>query len=61
MGRLVDEYKPQVTEVRRRTEALHSNFLRWVTPVSVLVSVVACWIALSQVSLMAHAWSWWKR
>jgi len=61
MGRLVDEYKPQVTEVRRRTEALKSNFLRWVTPASVLVSVVACWIALSQVSLMAHAWSWRKR
>jgi hypothetical protein len=61
MRRLVDEYEPQVAQVRRRTETVKSKFLRWVTPATVIVSVVACWIALSQVSLMAHAWSWWKR
>jgi hypothetical protein len=48
------------TEVRQRAEGLKSRALLWVTPAAVLISVVCFWTALSQVSLMSHAWSWWK-
>jgi hypothetical protein len=57
---LVAEYEPQLTQVRQRTEALKSRTLRWITPAVALVSVISFWIALSQVSLLCHAWSWWK-
>jgi hypothetical protein len=55
---LIAEYEPRVTEVRRRTEELKSWTLPWITPAAALVSVICFWIALSQVSLFCHAWSW---
>ena len=61
MRRLVDEYEPQVAQVRQRTEALKATFFRWVTPASVIASLACFWVALSQVSVLCHAWSWWKR
>jgi hypothetical protein len=57
---LVAEYEPQVARVRQQTEESRSRTLRWITPASALVSLVCSWVALSQVSLLAHAWSWWK-
>jgi hypothetical protein len=56
---LLAEYKHRLTEVRQRTEELKARTIPWITPASVLISVVCFWIALSQVSLMSHAWSWW--
>jgi hypothetical protein len=61
MRGLIAEYEPRLTEVRQRTQALKSRTLPWVTPAAVLISVVCAWIALSQVSLLSHAWSWWKQ
>jgi hypothetical protein len=60
MGRLIDEYEPQVAQVRQQKEALKAKFFRWVTPASVLVSLACVWIALSQISVLCHAWSWWE-
>jgi hypothetical protein len=60
MRRLIAEYKSQVTQVRDRTQALKSRTLPWITPAAALISFACFWIALSQVSLMSHAWSWWK-
>ena len=60
LRRLIAEYEPRVREVRQRTEALKSTALAWVTPAAILISVVCFWIALSQVSVLFHAWSWWK-
>jgi hypothetical protein len=57
----VAEFEPRLTEVRGRAEGLKSRALTWITPAAVLVTVVCFWVALSQVSLMSHAWSWWKR
>jgi len=57
---LIAEYEPRLTQVRQRTEELKTRMLAWITPASVLVSLVCFWIALSQVSLLAHAWSWWR-
>ena len=56
----VAEYEPQLTQVRQRTEALRSRTFRWITPATALVSFACFWVALSQVSLLSHARSWWK-
>jgi hypothetical protein len=56
----VAEFEPRLTAVRQRTEELKSKTLPRITPAAVLISVVCFWIALSQVSLMCHAWSWVK-
>jgi hypothetical protein len=61
MRGLVAEFEPRLTDVRRRTAELKSKTLRWITPAAALISAVCFWIALSQVSLVSHAWSWWKR
>ena len=61
MQRLVAEYEPQFRQVRERTESLKANILRWITPSSVLISLVLFWIALSQISVLVHAWSWFRQ
>ncbi len=58
--RLIAGYKTRVAQVRQRAETLKSDTLTWITPAAVLVSVICLWIALSQVSLLCHAWSWWR-
>jgi hypothetical protein len=58
---MVAEYEPQVKQVRQRTDDLKSRTLPWVTPAAVLFSLVCLWVALSQISVLCHAWSWWRR
>src|SRR5262245_38283348 len=58
---MIGEFDPWLTLVRQRTELLKSKTLPWITPAAVILSAVYFWIALSQVSLMVHAWSWWRR
>jgi hypothetical protein len=58
---LVAEFEPRLTEVRRRVPELKSKTLRWITPAAILISGFCFWIALSQVSLMSHACTWWER
>jgi hypothetical protein len=60
MQGFIAEYIGRVAEERQRLEELKSRTLPWITPAAVLFSLVCFWIALSQVSLMAHACSWWK-
>jgi hypothetical protein len=57
----IAEYESRVARVRERTEELQSRTLFWITPTTVVVSLVCFWIALSQLSILFHAWSWWKR
>jgi hypothetical protein len=61
MKGLIAEFEPELTDVRRQTEELKSHTLPWITPAAILISAVCFWIALSQVSLMFHACSWWRR
>jgi len=58
---LVGQYQTQVTQARQRAEELKTRTLTWITSAAVIVSLVCFWIALSQVSLLSHAWSWWRR
>jgi hypothetical protein len=60
MHTAIGEYHSQVTEVRERTEALKAKIFPWITPGAAIFSCVCFWIALSQISLLCHAWSWWK-
>jgi hypothetical protein len=60
LRRFIAQYKSQLKQVRQRAEGLKSATLQWITPAAVLISLVCLWIALSQVSLLCHAWSWWK-
>jgi hypothetical protein len=57
---LIADYEPRLKQVRDQTAQLKSWTLPWILPGSVLVSCVCLWIALSQISVMAHAVSWWK-
>jgi hypothetical protein len=61
MQGMLTEFESKLTLVRQRTEELKSKTLHWITPASVLIALVCFWIALSQVSLLAHAWSWLRR
>jgi hypothetical protein len=58
---MIGEFERPLTEVRQRTEALKARTLPWITPASLLISLACFWIALSQLSVLAHAWSWWRR
>jgi hypothetical protein len=57
---LLDGYELRLKDVRERTRELKARTLFWTTPGSILISATCFWIALSQVILLAHAWSWWK-
>jgi hypothetical protein len=57
---LIAEYELRLAAVRQQSQGLQSKTLGWITPAAVLVSLICFWIAVSQVSLMCHAWSWWK-
>jgi len=57
----VADLATRLAEVRQRVDELESRTLAWITPAVIIISVVCFWIALSQVSLIVHAWSWWKR
>ena len=61
MQGLIAQYEPQLAKVRQQTEGVKSKKLFWLTPAAIMISLTCFWFALSQVSLMAHAWSWWKR
>jgi hypothetical protein len=54
------DYGPRVALVRQGAEGLKARTLTWIGPATVVVSLVCLWIALSQVSLLSRAWSWWK-
>jgi hypothetical protein len=51
----------QFAQVRQRADLLKSRTLSWITPASVLISIICFWIALSQISLLVHARSWWNQ
>jgi hypothetical protein len=61
MRGLVADYGPQVARVRQQAQELKARTLPWITPAAVLVSAVCGWVALSQLSVLFHACSWWRR
>ena len=61
MKGLIAEFELRLADVRRQTEDLKTKTLPWITPGAILISGACFWITLSQVSLMFHACTWWKR
>jgi hypothetical protein len=61
MRAMVGDYQTQVRQARQRADEVKARTLAWITPAAILISLVCFWIALSQISLMAHARSWWRR
>jgi hypothetical protein len=58
---LIADYALRVKEFRHRTEELKARTFAWITYATIAISLVSFWIALSQVSLLCHAWSWlWR-
>jgi hypothetical protein len=57
---LLTDYDSRVTLVRQEADGLKSRTLPWIGPGTVIVSLVCFWVALSQVCLLARAWSWWR-
>jgi hypothetical protein len=57
----IADFEPRLIDVRKRAEQLQSKTLTWIPPATILISVVCFWIALLHVSLLCHAWSWWRR
>jgi multidrug resistance efflux pump len=60
MRRSVADYKSEVAGARARVEALRAKTLPWITPATAILSFVCLWVALSQLSLLGRACSWWK-
>lgn len=58
---LAAEYARKVAQVRTEVGTLRSRVLAWIGPATVVVSALLFWIALSQVSVLAHAWSWLRK
>ncbi len=55
---LVDEFARKLTDIRDRAAALKIRTERYLFIGAVALTVLLSWFALSQISLMAHAWSW---
>jgi hypothetical protein len=60
MQRLIGDYHTQIKQVRERVDGLKSRTFKWITPAAVLISFLCFWFAVSQISLMARAISWWR-
>ncbi len=61
MQGLIATYEPRLAQVRQQTEQVKLKKLAWALPVAIGISFVCFWIALSQISLMIHACSWWRQ
>jgi hypothetical protein len=60
LQRLIAEYEPQLTQTRQRTEDLKARTFSWITPGTVLISLVCFWLAFSQGNVLPRACSWWR-
>jgi hypothetical protein len=58
----VQEFAARVAQVAAREAALKPRVFFWIDAGAGVAAAVLLWVALSQISLMAHAWGWlWKK
>jgi hypothetical protein len=57
---MASEYESRLAEVRQETERARAKTLAWITPAAAIISFASFWIALSQISVMAHVRSYWR-
>jgi hypothetical protein len=58
---LLSEFQSEVKRVQTRLAELKPETLAWIKAAPFIITVVLAWVALSQMSLFAHAWSWLRR
>jgi len=56
----ITEYQTQVKQVRQRATEVQTRTLSWIMPAAILISLVSFWIGLSQISILARVWSWFR-
>jgi hypothetical protein len=54
----IHEFQGRVADFAAKEQALKPRVLYWIDAGAVIAIVALLWIALSQVSVMAHAWGW---
>jgi hypothetical protein len=54
----VDEWQSDLDTARQELPYLEAEILGWITLVAIVATVVCSWVALSQISLFAHALKW---
>jgi hypothetical protein len=55
---LVNDFADKLTDIRDRAAAVKARVTRDLFLGAIILTVLLSWFALSQISLMAHAWSW---
>jgi hypothetical protein len=57
----VDEWQSDLDRAGAEVTRVKSQILDWLAIAVIAVPIVGAWLALSQVSLFAHAWKWCRR
>jgi hypothetical protein len=57
----IRDFQGQVADFIAKEKAIRPRVLFWIDAGAVIAIVALLWIALSQVSLMAHAWGWLRK
>jgi hypothetical protein len=57
----VDGWQSDLDAAREELPRVRVEVLGWLTPAAIAVSVLGAWVALSQISLFAHARKWCRR
>lgn len=55
---VVDEWQSDLDTARAELPRIEAEILGWLTVMAIVATVAFAWVALSQISLFAHAWHW---
>jgi hypothetical protein len=56
----VDDWQSDLDTAREKLTYLEANGPRWLTLTAITVTVLCAWVGLSQLSLLARAWKWFR-
>ena len=55
---IVDDWGSDLEVIREELPRLKERILGWMTFAAITTTVLCVWVAISQISLFAHAWKW---
>jgi hypothetical protein len=61
LRRLVSDFETPFGEVHQKVETLKTRIHAAIMIAAILITCIFGWVAISQISIMAHAWSLWRR
>ncbi len=56
----VEDWQNDLDATRQDLLQIKTTALTWLFRATIAVSVICAWVAVSQISLFAHAWKWWR-